>query len=127
MLADNRHYTFYIWRRVIKRHELVRYVLTPVYALCGYAWLHALRNRVTLFWTIGFVTCTALVLIPTPLIEPRYFLIPLMILRLRLVPSHRYLALEGILYLTINIASLYIFLMWPFEWEGWQGKMRFMW
>ena len=29
LLADNRHYTFYIWRKVFMRHELVKYAFVP--------------------------------------------------------------------------------------------------
>lgn len=31
LLADNRHYAFYIWRRVINPHPLMRYALAPGY------------------------------------------------------------------------------------------------
>lgn len=101
--------------------------MAPGYVLCGYAWLHALGRRATLFWTTGFAVCTALVLIPTPLIEPRYFLIPIIILRLKLVPSVRNQALEAMFWLAINGVTLYMFLCRPFRWQGWEGWMRFMW
>lgn len=35
-LADNRHYMFYIFRYTILKHPLVRYMLAPVYLICGY-------------------------------------------------------------------------------------------
>ncbi|PVH83256.1 glycosyltransferase family 59 protein [Cadophora sp. DSE1049] len=35
-LADNRHYMFYVFRYTILKHSLVRYVLAPVYLICGY-------------------------------------------------------------------------------------------
>ncbi|CZT49121.1 uncharacterized protein RSE6_09916 [Rhynchosporium secalis] len=35
-LADNRHYMFYVFRYTILKHHLVRYVLAPVYLICGY-------------------------------------------------------------------------------------------
>lgn len=38
----------------------------------------------TILWSVAFLGCTAAVLVPTPLVEPRYFLIPLIILRLQL-------------------------------------------
>ena len=31
LVADNRHYTFYVWRKIINRHPLARYALIPVY------------------------------------------------------------------------------------------------
>ncbi|SMR61000.1 unnamed protein product [Zymoseptoria tritici ST99CH_1E4] len=39
LLADNRHYYFYIFRRIM-RPWWVRYALCPVYILCGWAALH---------------------------------------------------------------------------------------
>jgi len=35
-LADNRHYVFYAFRYTILRHPWVRYLLTPVYLVCGW-------------------------------------------------------------------------------------------
>ncbi|SPO39546.1 uncharacterized protein PSFLO_05027 [Pseudozyma flocculosa] len=35
LLADNRHYTFYLWRKVWRRHEAVRFALVPVYLVCA--------------------------------------------------------------------------------------------
>ncbi|KAF8395116.1 hypothetical protein HHK36_019057 [Tetracentron sinense] len=31
LLADNRHYPFYLWRKVIKAHWLMKYLLVPLY------------------------------------------------------------------------------------------------
>ena len=146
--------------------------------------------RTTALWTIGFVACTAAVLIPSPLIEPRYFLIPTIILRVQLARSHtrpitqspaqqseppweqhptqpqmvpdrshltrrpprpvrqrvnvrtrtddlevsmadekmdRMLWVEYGWYTIINILTMGLFLVRTFRWEGWAGRMRFMW
>ena len=37
LLSDNRHYKFYIWRRVFLLHPLVPYLLVPGYIACGWA------------------------------------------------------------------------------------------
>jgi alpha-1,2-glucosyltransferase len=42
LLADNRHYTFYIWRRVIDRTWWSRYALAPFYAIMLRMWWTAL-------------------------------------------------------------------------------------
>ncbi|KAH8656226.1 DIE2/ALG10 family-domain-containing protein [Tricladium varicosporioides] len=34
-LADNRHYVFYVFRYSILKHPLMRYVLAPIYLVCG--------------------------------------------------------------------------------------------
>ena len=38
LLADNRHYTFYVWRRVFWLHPVVPYLLIPGYIACTWAW-----------------------------------------------------------------------------------------
>ncbi len=38
LLSDNRHYTFYIWRRVFLLHPLIPYLLVPGYIACAWAW-----------------------------------------------------------------------------------------
>ena len=38
LLADNRHYTFYVWRRVFRLHPVAPYLLIPGYIACAWAW-----------------------------------------------------------------------------------------
>ena len=38
LLSDNRHYTFYLWRRIYMFHPSVPYLLIPAYIVCGWAW-----------------------------------------------------------------------------------------
>lgn len=33
LLADNRHYTFYIWKNIYRRNEQMKYFLTPIYSI----------------------------------------------------------------------------------------------
>lgn len=35
LLADNRHYAFYLWRRVINVHPYARYALAPGYVVAA--------------------------------------------------------------------------------------------
>lgn len=106
----------------------------------------------SLFWLIGFSLCTCAAIIPSPLIEPRYFLIPYLIARLHLfsevvtlddqvTPSNqaspesrkkrhveiRALVLEAVWYLVINAATMYLFLFRPFTWPDSSQWQRFMW
>ena len=62
-------------------------------------------------------------LLPTPLLEPRYFLIPYMLLRAQVkdVPLWG-VAVEGVWYAAINAATMYIFL-----YKERAGVGRFMW
>ena len=38
LLSDNRHYTFYVWRRIFLVHPIVPYLLIPGYIVCAWAW-----------------------------------------------------------------------------------------
>ena len=62
-------------------------------------------------------------LLPTPLLEPRYFLIPYILLRVQVkdVPLWG-LVLEGLWYVGINAVT-----MWVFLYQERAGVGRFMW
>lgn len=109
LLADNRHYTFYVFKLLRSRPELW-YASVPVYALCAWLSVQALANTSGaksntknddgkspksdvspsgaesdsnhLSFVLVWVASTALSLITAPLVEPRYFLIPWLIWRL---------------------------------------------
>ncbi|CAG8670258.1 14170_t:CDS:2, partial [Acaulospora morrowiae] len=36
LLSDNRHYTFYIWKNIYRKHIIVRYLLIPAYLFAGW-------------------------------------------------------------------------------------------
>ncbi|KAJ9111310.1 hypothetical protein QFC20_002601 [Naganishia adeliensis] len=152
LLADNRHYFFYIWRRIFRLHAIMPYALTPGYLVCGWAWLWKIGRRQDVYWIVGFVACTAAVLVPTPLVEPRYFLIPYLLLRLHCgpLPGTGRVSAEGspssrgsgagrgegrakwawveiAWNAFVNAVTIGVFLAVTFEWKGWEGKMRFMW
>jgi len=122
LLADNRHYTFYIWRRVYLFHPLVPYLLTPIYLACAWAWYLRVGRDQTLLQTLLLPMIVVPTLLPTPLLEPRYFLIPYVLLRAQVsdVPAWG-LAIEGIWYALINAITMGVFLYYP------RGDIRFMW
>lgn len=106
-LADNRHYPFYIFRILLNTHPFTKYAVIPVYFICAWLCLTALGGteppgdefkaisegtvRVS-FVAIWFLS-TALSLATTPLVEPRYFIIPWLLWRLH-VPSPQKLPAE---------------------------------
>ncbi|KAG0654607.1 glucosyltransferase [Rhodotorula mucilaginosa] len=144
LLADNRHYAFYLWRRIINLHPYARYALAPGYFVAGrLLWIQLARaGRMTVSTLILLLGATCAVLIPSPLLEPRYFLTSLLILRLYLSPSpsisssssssstythrlRRRLLLEAVLYLAVQAVCVWLFLERPFKWEfeiGADGK-----
>lgn len=131
LLADNRHYTFYVWNRFFARHEFAKYLAIPAYVVC--LWL--LKNRLKkmnaslshlfvlgLFATIGMQT----------LIEVRYFLLPYLFLRLfsndareRKYPL--YLGLEFLFYIAVNCVSFYVFFTKEIRWTNFSEVQRIIW
>lgn len=103
ILADNRHYIFYIWKNFFLRYEHFKYLLCPFYAISLLFILPPFiskpffqppnpkpqpqlgsREKVLVFalWLL----CTAVVLLPAKLVEFRYYTIPLILLQLEIKP-----------------------------------------
>eukprot|EP00842_Homolaphlyctis_polyrhiza_P002017 jgi/Hompol1/2816/HPOL_003032-RA len=152
LLADNRHYTFYIWKNVFRRHAMARYALIPAYMFSAWAVIrrlygaaspfpkshhHEYEFRLTRTWTAmkqsvlwitAFCVCLIATLVPSPLVEFRYYVIPYLLVRLHVPMANRWmLALEAVLYAAVNAATLYLFLERGFVWPGTPGTQRFMW
>mmetsp|Transcript_34427 Transcript_34427/g.84399 ORF Transcript_34427/g.84399 Transcript_34427/m.84399 type:complete len:209 (-) Transcript_34427:51-677(-) len=119
LLADNRHYTFYIFRRILLRKPpLTRLAPIPLYFYGACALLHDFRPtslRSTLILTL-YLLCTAAALVPSPLVEPRYF-IPAQLIG-RIITTDSPPRAKLYLNITLNTAAtallLYIFLEKPF-------------
>ncbi|KAJ4953065.1 hypothetical protein NE237_029897 [Protea cynaroides] len=128
LLADNRHYTFYLWRKVIKAHWSIKYLLVPLY---GYSWLSICSNLGKVqknIWILIFFCASAAVLVPAPLIEFRYYTIPFFFLVLHSqIEDNRSWFIMGILYMVVNIFTMLMFLLRPFHWDHEPGIQRFIW
>ena len=141
LLSDNRHYTFYVWRRVFMKHPVVPYLFIPGYQACAWAWWlrvgkaqpyltrhvspkrHRTARKQSLLQTLVLPCAIMPTLLPTPLLEPRYFLIPYILLRAQLVDiSRSALVVEGLWYAAVNVATIYVFL-----YQERPGVGRFMW
>jgi alpha-1,2-glucosyltransferase len=72
LLADNRHYVFYLWRRVVARHWAARYLLAPAYLYSWWALAEQLRRRHARLWLLVLLACSALTLVPAWLLELRW-------------------------------------------------------
>ncbi|KAJ7169447.1 glucosyltransferase [Mycena filopes] len=122
LLSDNRHYTFYIWHRVYMRYP-APYLLIPIYIACAWAWFLRVGAKQTILQTLILPIFVLPTLLPTPLLEPRYFLIPYILLRSQVADMPAWsLVLEGSWYAAINAATMWVFLYMPRE-----GVGRFMW
>ncbi|KAL8287636.1 hypothetical protein RQP46_003494 [Phenoliferia psychrophenolica] len=73
VLSDNRHYVFYVWRRILNPHPLARYFLAPFYLLSFrliFDRLSSSSPTLSLLPPFFLLLSTSLTLIPSPLIEP---------------------------------------------------------
>ncbi|KAK3626580.1 glucosyltransferase [Elasticomyces elasticus] len=106
-LADNRHYIFYAFRRLL-RPWWVRYAASPIYVLCCWACtqvlgaepadtqifaetMHGVSRKIPIpdgqhsariSFGLVLVATSILQLITAPLVEPRYFILPWMFWRM---------------------------------------------
>lgn len=127
LLADNRHFPFYVWNRIFQRHELVRFLLVPGYVFAVWNFLDTLRSR-SLFWCLVFCTCLVSATVPQKLLEFRYFILPYLLYRVHVpVPSLPRLLLEFSFYTAVNAATVYIFIYKTFQWPDGTAVQRFMW
>ncbi|KAI3953111.1 hypothetical protein MKW98_020306 [Papaver atlanticum] len=128
LLADNRHYTFYIWRRVIQYHWLMKYLLIPLYVYSWLSIIHDLGKGRQKIWVLVFLLACAGVLVPAPLIEFRYYTIPFYFLILHSqINDYRSWLLMGVMYAAVNIFTMWMFLFRPFHWSHEPGTQRFIW
>ncbi|XP_037745026.1 dol-P-Glc:Glc(2)Man(9)GlcNAc(2)-PP-Dol alpha-1,2-glucosyltransferase isoform X1 [Chelonia mydas] len=127
LIADNRHYTFYVWRKVFQRHDLVKYIFVPAYIFAGWSLADSLKSK-SIFWNLIYFVCVFAVTVPQKLLEFRYFILPFLIYRLNIpVPPLSRLLLELTLYVVVNAVSFHLFLNKTFQWPNSEEIQRFMW
>ena len=132
LLADNRHYSFYIWRRLLDRDFATKVALCPIYALSLTLITVKLLDCVSILETLALLTCTFAVLIVSPLFEFRYFIVPTVLLYINCAPIGRFKTISAyfdwFVYSVINSIVIYVFLFQPFSWSHEPGVVqRFMW
>ncbi|XP_055903262.1 putative Dol-P-Glc:Glc(2)Man(9)GlcNAc(2)-PP-Dol alpha-1,2-glucosyltransferase [Eupeodes corollae] len=127
LLADNRHYTFYIWNRFYGKYEWFRFVIVPLYVLALKVIQLSMAHLSSGFQLMFWVSCfTALCC--QKLLEVRYFLIPFMILRLNLkIRNRRYIIFELVWNLSINILTFMIFFKKEIYWSNYSEPQRIIW
>ncbi|ETM44037.1 hypothetical protein L914_10686 [Phytophthora nicotianae] len=127
MLADNRHYTFYVWRKFFLKHDMAKFLPAPLYLYFGWRCWDELGRRRSPLWKLVYALAVCLVLIPSPLVEPRYYCVPFILLHLNTSnQSAFHLWIVTAVYMVVNMLTLYIFLYHPYTWvDG--STARFMW
>lgn len=125
LLADNRHYTFYLWRRVLQfRH--VRYLLGMSSIVMVWMICDSIRARHKRFLLIGFFICVAAVTVPSPLLELRYFTLPFLLMMLH-IPMNAFSSIVmTALYTAVNIVTFHVFIHKQYTWDD-GSTARFMW
>ena len=130
LLADNRHFTFYIWSKFMRKYEFARYVVVPFYVAAAYLFYRNLvSNGKSLGWLIAYFVCTLTCLVPQELIEFRYFILPYFIYRLNIVKLGWLEATFEVAFnALINFLTIYVFLNKTFVWtDSPEQLQRFMW
>ena len=127
LLADNRHYTFYFWKKVVNFTDYSRYYLSLPYAISFVLMTSSLLIGSEL-WALTYWTSVFLVLSLQPLLEFRYFILPFLLYRLHSpLPSLSAILLDLTTCIVINTATLYLFAYKPFNWRSSYETQRFIW
>lgn len=135
LLADNRHYTFYIFRKIIRR-PYANFLLVPAYHFSTWVVFHLfLKSQSASSLTLGpmgilaWAGACVLTLVPSPLFEPRYYILPLVTLRLftKPDPGTRTHMLEFVWYLLINALVFIVFFSYEFSWPTELAPQRIIW
>ncbi|CEP16638.1 hypothetical protein [Parasitella parasitica] len=130
ILSDNRHYTFYVWHKIYRRHWAVRYLLAPVYTMSGSLNIQAFADHTSFLLALGYFVALVLSLVPSPLLEFRYFIIPFLFYMVHIPPPTQTMrtAVGLSLYLSIHLVTVYLFVFRPFKWRDLPDQLqRFLW
>lgn len=128
LLADNRHYTFYLWRWLLGS-KLIRLCLIPCHIFTVWSMNDLLnRENKSELWKLVFCTCVIFSLVPQLLLEPRYFILPYIVFRLNVsVSNHFTLFCEFLLYIAVNAFTIIVFMQKTFYWEDIPEPQRIIW
>lgn len=120
LLADNRHYSFYIFKRLIE-HKCGTYLAIPVYHFATWNVINRLKQAkklspITILAFLGTVFC---IIVPSPLFEPRYYILPLLVFRIFIQPENdNRNVLEFFWLNTINVGTALVFFNYEFRWAS---------
>lgn len=128
LLADNRHYTFYVWNRWFGKYDFAVYASVPIYVFLLFNVYDNVKDNNSITFLFPYTLFTFVVLSLQKMIELRYFLIPYIILRMRLsAPSTKLVVIEFLWYLFLNFVTFYIFFSKQFMWKDFDYPQRIIW
>lgn len=120
LLSDNRHYTFYLWKRFLN-YPIVRISLAPVYYLLIVVNAYIIGRYKQFVWCLMYLAAVLVTLIPAALLEFRYFTPAVIIAILNLpplVPGDKWKLLMSLIICSIvSIVTIYIFIYKPYTWH----------
>eukprot|EP00760_Papus_ankaliazontas_P000882 PhM_4_TR10293/c0_g1_i1/m.15707/K03850/ALG10; alpha-1,2-glucosyltransferase len=134
LLADNRHYTFYFYRRLVQPRLIRYFVLAPA-AVVGAAVVFRswLGSSVPRLLVLAWFCATLAVVVPQRLLEFRYFLPPVMVARVismlmcgRRTWSRWAVAVDLLWHILVNAATVLMFVKKPFPYDA-TSEGRLMW
>lgn len=127
ILADNRHYSFYVWNRFMGRYMAFKYLVIPIYGASLFAMSRNIAH-LRFLTQINYLICVCVVLIPQLLVEPRYFILPYIFYRLNMKrPEKWQIYCESLTTLAINCLQFFIFASKVFYWEDQPYAQRISW
>ncbi|XP_075989347.1 alpha-1,2-glucosyltransferase Alg10 [Anticarsia gemmatalis] len=128
LLADNRHFTFYVWNRWFGKYDFAIYATIPIYIFLLFSVYDNLRSHNCATFLIAFSFCTFVCLGLQKLVEIRYFLIPYIVIRLRFGPPTKLIiAGEFLWYILINAAAFNVFFTKEVFWDDYDYAQRIIW
>uniref|UniRef100_A0A1Q3F5Q3 Dol-P-Glc:Glc(2)Man(9)GlcNAc(2)-PP-Dol alpha-1,2-glucosyltransferase n=1 Tax=Culex tarsalis TaxID=7177 RepID=A0A1Q3F5Q3_CULTA len=134
LLADNRHYTFYIWMRFYQRWPIAKFLPVPIYygilVLLGLILFTRGQGDQTVGFSLLWILATLASVALQQLIEVRYFILPFLVLRLlqtNVQTSTKLLALEVLSNVLINAVTFYIFSTKAVYWSDYTEPQRIIW
>ena len=129
LISDNRHYTFYIWKNFFKKYQLFRFFATPFYSFSILTIWYCLSDHSSLRKLLFFASISA-TLIPSPLLEPRYFIVPFFLFRIKFALTcenkWKSILFELFFFFFVDFLVLYLFLYKPFN-QADDSISRFIW
>ncbi|KAH3899073.1 dolichyl-P-Glc:Glc(2)Man(9)GlcNAc(2)-PP-dolichol alpha-1,2- glucosyltransferase SCDLUD_004496 [Saccharomycodes ludwigii] len=164
LLADNRHYTFYIFKKIFgKDKKIYKYFFCPIIYHFSIFTIHnliepsimkfhsylpievkepiELPSQLTHISFTTLMLCTFLTTTPSPLFEPRYYILPYVFWRvfvttpfdsfwqlnsIRLTNRMR-LVMEFLWFILLNVVTYLVFIKYEFTWDTEKFPQRIIW
>lgn len=130
LLADNRHFVFYIWNRFYGKFWWFRYIIIPVYVFALYVIFKLIWDKTDISFLLLYVPGIVLLLSSQTLLEFRYFLVPYIVLRSKIKNKDSAVfnvVLEFVTYCVVNMMTFNIFFTKTLTWDNYSFPQRIIW